>query len=354
MALTAAPVVRQPQHVIGAPGKTDFVRIYIASELNKSEYRTTLRHEQGHVWSAHKRRMPKDAKHELWDIACEMEIARTIYDETDIENIKAPRSRLAGGYLPDSIKGLPPAALLAEDIYEWLLNHPEHGKNQLKCCVCDHSAIAANEDAVPVDVAAVAVESRQKLDEEERAKESQTAAESVYALIRNRAPSLTYAVDASLRVRIERERSHRRPSRRHQNGDVLLPGSISKPRPPLVEIFVDRSGSFSPQKTAVAECMLRDLLDRYGSTIRSDVWFFGNGKLSEVDHGGGGDTPYHLIPKHLDKTRPKLAIVITDNDPVANQIGSVDRCTAVLCVPIGCNKTNLASALGGIDVAVAR
>jgi len=348
--LTAAPIVRQPQQVIGAPGKTDFVRIYIASELNKSEYRTTLRHEQAHVWAGHNRRRPKDAKHELWAIACEMEIARTIYDLKDIENINAPRSRLHGGYLPDSIEGMPHDVRLAEDIYQWLLDHPEQQPISLKCCVCDHST-EADGSSSPVDGSIAVHDARQKLDADEQAKESQIAAESAYALIRNRPPTLTNAVDAALRVRIERERSHRRPTRRSASDNVIMPGAISKPRPPLVEIFVDRSGSFSPSKTAMAEGKLRELLERYGSSIRSDVWFFGNGRLSDVDMGGGGDTPYALIPRHLEKTKPKLAIVITDDDPVSAHMPEVDRATKVLCVPIGCTVTRLAHALNGLDVA---
>lgn len=350
MSFIAAPIVRQPQSVIGAPGKTDFVRIYIASELNKSEYRTTLRHEQAHVWAAHHRRRPKDAKLDVWAIACEMEIARSIYDSIDIENIKAPRSRLGGGYLPDSIKDMPPRLTLVEDIYEWLLNHPEHQQQSVKCCICDHSE--ENGDPLGhIDAAMVVKVTRQAMDDEEKARESQAAADAAYAMVRNRTPSLTCAVDAALRVRIERERSHRRPSRRNASEDVLMPGAISRPRPPLVEIFVDRSGSFSPEKTAMAELRLRDILERYGSTIRSDVWFFGNGRLSEVDHGGGGDTPYGLIQKHLEMTKPKLAIVITDDDPVSSEVRANDRRTSVLCVPIGCSRTNLSVALNGIDVA---
>lgn len=351
MLLSAAPIIRQPRDIIGAPGKTDYVRIYIASELNKSEYRTVLRHEQAHVWAAHNRRRPKDAKHKLWAIACEMEIARTIYDRADIENIRAPRSRLAEGYLPDSIDGLPTNLSLAEDIYEWLLeNYKQDQPHGLKCCSCDHS----NNDDVgeeEVDGKLLVIKVRQKLDEDETARESQIAADRAYVWIKNRQPTLTHAVDAVLRVRIERERSHRRPSRRNHETDVLLPGAISKPRPPLVEIFVDRSGSFSPSKTAMAESRLRELLDRYGATIRSDVWFFGNGQLSAVDLGGGGNTPYELIQQHLEITKPKLAIVITDDDPVSPKMCAVDRCITVLCVPIGCARTNLANALNGVDVA---
>ncbi|NKJ21976.1 hypothetical protein [Dyella sp. SG609] len=351
MQLTAAPIVRQPMHVVGAPGKTDFVRIYLASELNKSEYRTTLRHEQGHVWSAHNRRRPKEAIQELWVIACEMEIARTIYDQTDIDNINAPRSRLAGGYLPGSIKGLPDDVVLAEDIYEWLVTHPEQ-KPSMQCCGCGMGD-GDSSDSEEIDGGAVSIAAREKLDSDERQKESQVAAEASYALLKNRTPSLTCAVDAALRVRIERERSYRRPSRRYDNVSLLPAGSISTPRPPLVEIFVDRSGSFTPQKTRMAEQRLKELLARYGSSIRSDVWFFGNGKLSDKDYGGGGDTPYQLIPAHLQSTKPKLAIIITDDDPVSDRIGQVDRSTSVICVPIGCDCTNLARVLRGTDVAQA-
>ncbi len=350
MRLTAAPIVRKSQSEIGAPGMTDFVRIYIASELNKPEYRTTLRHEQGHVWSGHNRRRPKNAKDDVWAIACEMEIARTIYDETDIGNIEAPRSRLSGGYLPNSIDGLPDDVVLAEAIYDWLIEHPEQQDKGLKCCVCDHSDATDEAKGDDVVAAEIVLAARQKMDDDERGKKSQVAAESAYASIKNRAPTLTCAVDAALRVRIERERSHRRPSRRNADESILLSGSISTPRPPLVEIFVDRSGSFSPEKTELAERRLKELLSRYGSTITSDVWFFGNGRISDVDYGGGGDTPYHLIPRHLEKTKPKLAIIITDDDPVSSNLPPLDRGMSVLCVPIGCNRTNLAAALKGVDV----
>lgn len=348
MELTAAPIVRQPMHVIGAPGKTDFSRIYIASELNKPEYRTTLRHEQAHVWAAHNRRKPKDARHDLWQIACEMEIARTIYDNQDIANITAPRSRLAGGYLENSINGLPSQLVLAEDVYTWLLEHPESQPSaSITCCVC----FSHEDDGELAPKSADAVKAvRIKLDDDEKARESQIAAAAAYALIKNRVPTLTSAIDAALRVRVERERSFRRASRRNVDSNVVLRGAISIPRPPHVEIFVDRSGSFTPDKTALAEKQLRELLARYGASIRSDVWFFGSGKLTAKDHGGGGDTPYGLISQHLAMTAPKLAIIITDDDPVGTDVHKANDQTTVLCAPIGCSHTKLAQALGGVDV----
>lgn len=355
--LTAAPVVRLPMAEIGAPGKTDFSKIYIATELNKKEYRTTLRHEQGHVWSRHNTRRPKNAKPKLWEIACEIEIARVIYDEEDISNVTAPRSRLEGGILPDSIPDLPEDICLAEDIYEWLLENPQ-SEDKLKSagCICgcggEDNESDSNDGGEPSEApegqpSLVVAAARERLDINEAGEKSQAAVFSVYHATRNRPPSLTDEIDAALRVRIQRERSHRRPSRRESSG-VIFAGSVSVPRPPLVEIFVDRSGSFTPNKTAQAETRLKQLLSRYGASIKADVWFFGNGRLVENDPGGGGDTPYHLVAQHLSGSLPKLAIIITDDDGVDSDIRPI-KGPKILCIPIECNSTKLARAIGGVD-----
>jgi hypothetical protein len=349
--LTAAPIVRKPLDDIGAPGMTDFVKIYIASELNKSEYRTTLRHEQAHVWAGHNRRRPKDVKNDLWKIACEMEIARTIYDDQDVANISAPRSRLAGAYLADTIKDLPININLAEDIYDWLLIQPQEDipKNICTCtCGCDFDGTEKTELDDVIDPSEVIASAREKLDADEVSEKSQISAVAAYKAILNRPPSLTEAVDAALRIRVERERSYRRPSRRGE-GDIILAGAVSKPRPPLVEIFIDRSGSFSPEKTAQVEIQLNKLLSQYGASIRADVWYFGNGILVSDDPGGGGDTPYHLISQHLEMSMPKIAIIITDDDPI-NELVIEIKGPVVICIPIGCTSTKLSVALGGKDI----
>lgn len=349
MLLTAAPILRKAQSDIGAPGMTDFVRIYIASELNKPEYRTTLRHEQAHVWAGHNRRRPKKVNSKLWTIACEMEIARTIYDAEDVANINAPRSRLAGGFLADTLEGLPTEAFLAEDIYAWLLKQPEKDLPEANCmCSCNGESNAENDLDNNANPPSDIFSARKKLDENEIVEKSQIAAIAAYKAIHNRPPSLTEAVDSALRIRIERERSYRRPARRHDHA-IILSGKASTPRPPLVEIFVDRSGSFSADKTAQAELNLTKLLTRYGASIKSDVWYFGNGKLIATDPGGGGDTPYHLISQHLTISTPKLAIIITDDDPVDSSVTNTLGVN-VICVPIGCASTKLSLALRGKDV----
>lgn len=350
MNFTAAPIIRQPQDVIGAPGKTDFVHIFLAEELNGREYRTTLRHEQAHVWARHNCRRPLQVDAKLWIIACEMEIARTIYDDIDLDTIMTPRSRLAGGYLPDSIQELPNDVVLAEDIYAWLLQNPD-----VKCtsepCSCDMHIMDEDGSEKVESPSQLIASAREALDDIEVKSSAQNKISKSMEDIARRPPSLIEAVDAALRVRIERERSYRRPSRRENHGGLLYVGAISTPRPPLVEIFIDRSGSFSPEKTREAEQSLELLLRRYKASIRQDVWFFGDGRLSSTDIPGGGNTPYGLIVNHVIQSSPKMIIVITDDDPVGDLVTSrIPKNVSILCVPIGCAHTQLARALGGVDV----
>lgn len=380
-ALTAAPIVRKPLDSIGAPGLTDFVRIYIASELNKREYRTTLRHEQAHVWAAHNargqalRKRDPEARIDLWKIACEMEIARNIYDVEDVDTIKHTRSRLKGGYVADSFPAMPADVLTAEAIYAWLLEHPEeHPQQTISICVCacgcgdgegDGQEDAEGEDGdkgdkgdngdtqapSAQDTAGTLQAIRAVLDATERAAATSAQQRAAYKAVRMRPPTLTSVLDAGLRVRVERERSFRRPARRGEEADFIMRGKLSQPRPPLVEVFVDRSGSFSPEKTARAEERLRDFLRRYSLSVRADVWYFGDGRLLQNDVIEGGNTPYDLILQHIRLSRPKIAIVITDDDGVPEGIGDAPKETTFVCVPIGCQATQLAGAVGGMDVA---
>ncbi len=341
--LTAAPVVRKHLCTMPSPGYTDFTRIYIASELNASEYRTALRHEQAHVWSRHNMRRPESAQEREWEIACEMEIARSIYDALDIATINAPRSRLRGGYLPDTIADLPPGLLLAEDIYQWLLHHPQEEAVENMCsCSCAGEAQGEGEPAVP------AHDIRRHLDEMEAVQASAEAAASAYRSIMLRTPSLTEAIDASLRVRIVRESSYARPSRRQIAG-IILRGRKTTPRPPRVEIFVDRSGSFTPQKTSAAEDKLRLILARYGGCIQHDVWYFGNGSIRADGAESGGDTPYALVAQHLLLSQPKIAVIITDDDACPD-LPKMPPHTQIFCVAIGSNATCVAAKIGATAV----
>jgi hypothetical protein len=333
---------------------TDFVSIYIATELNTKEYRVVMRHEQAHIWAGHLRRRPKALTIEsaaAWKIAAEMEIARNIYDEDDIATIVEPRSRLNGIYLPDTIAGLPDDLLVAEDIYDWLLAHP--AKNP-SCtgCACgtkhegEHPETPGGASPAPIS------EVRDALDYLEASDAASRSASDRYAALLRRPPSMTECLDAALRYRMERERTYLRPSRRSSPG-LILRGRRSVPRPPRVEIYIDRSGSFTPSKTDSAERALDILLTRYRASIKADTWYFGDGCISAQDIESGGDTPYHLVAEQITRSTPKIAIIITDDDAPAQDIRATPAGVSVICIPIGCASTRSAAAIGARDVVIA-
>lgn len=347
----AAPIERKSRKVIGAPAKTDFVKIYICDDVSRDEYDVLLKHEQSHIWLEHNKRNKKEYDHTFWTQACELEVARNIYKKSDIEIITRPFSRIPGGVLPDSCEGLPFDLLIAEDIYDWLLANKPKAADPCKCCEFNISDIIDNDatDTEKYDVDTLIKDVLESLEKEVAERKSSESVCAQIEVIKNRPPSLTEEIDASLRYRIERQSSYRRPRRGVDDDvDLMRKGRISIPRPPLVEIYVDRSGSFTLEKTKAAQNKLDSLLKRYGASIKYDVWFFGGGKISANDFSGG-DTPYNLVAEHINKTQPKIAVIVTDDD----MCGELMRCpkeTKALVIPIACSKTIFSEKYGAKEV----
>lgn len=347
--LLAAPVIRQDRDVIGAPAKTDFIHIYICDDVTPHEYAVLLKHEQSHIWLAHNRRFKKDMVIKKWDIACEIEIARNIYSDSDIEVIKSPMSRIKGGYVPDTIKDMPHDLLLAEEIYEWLLENEQDQSPDCKCC--DHSMCGGGEDISPEDMQQVIEGVKEHLEALVKSEVAQKNTALNIKEIQSRRPTLTSELESLLRRRVERDRSFRRPSR-IESADIIKRGRITTQNAPLVEIFIDRSGSFTQEKTAKAQIALANILNKYHSSIKNDVWFFGSGQISSTDFNGG-NTPYHLIYEHIKLTSPKVAIVITDDDVCCDFVPAKGNKTRVIVIPVGCSSTDFFKKIpNGIEVSV--
>lgn len=348
--LTAAPVVKKALAVMPAPAYTDFINIIIAEELNDNEKNVAIRHEQAHIWCEHGRR-GYNKENDLWKIACELEIARNIYTDEDISVIERPRSRLSGGYLPQSIESLPIDIYIAEDIYDWLKNNPDKMPKQQKMCSCELQKNDQDTDgAIMNQPKEIIKKTKDALESLTAQKQMQEDLTSKLKSIKYKQPSLADELDAILRHRIVRERSWRRPSRHQYDINVMNKGNYSFRKKPLIEIFVDRSGSFDDAKTAIAQSALKKILAKYNVQLRADVFFFGNDKLSDVDINGGGNTPYHLIISHLNNTQPKIAIIITDDDAAGPFNCALPSNIEILCLPVGASSTKFSSATGGKDV----
>ena len=375
-----AEVVRRPKSQMRAPAYTDGLKIYIANNLSKREERLAIIHEQAHIMLNHfnrgKRVLAKELKEfdkDKWEMSLELEIARHLYSDADEALITSERSGLHGGVVRDSIPELPPEIVIAEDIYEWLKQN-KSDQPEMTICLCSHDDKDSDEGNKPDKDSDEGNKPDKDSDEGNKPDKVYTSDEvkkiievigelidaknkqetllknnaEMFENIKKRKPTLISEIDKSLRTRAESHKSYRRPSR-YPDTDFILKGRMTRHLSPLVEIFLDRSGSFTPEKTRKANDVVQKVLQKYGSSIRKDVWFFGSDKISSEDFEGG-NTPYHLIIEHLNKTVPKIAIVITDDDsahgcnPLANPL------TKILCIPIDCVETDFNKLKIGMDV----
>lgn len=364
----AAPIVEVAPGSGPAPAWTDGTSIFLRADLSARERRTVLRHEQAHLWLDHfprgaRRRAQGALDERAWQLACELEIARQIYDQRDIDTITMPRSRLAGAILPDSL-GVPSEIREIEPIYLWLVEHPPADAPAPACCHAPGESGERGDDGFPGEpgepgddgapgsasrAAMTSRDARDALDRAEGRAGAQAATET--AALRQRAPTLASEIDAAGRPALASFPSYRRPSRRAEGNDLLLRGRATVARTPKVEIYVDRSGSFASAKTRAAESAVTTILRRYRGSVRADVVYFGAGALTTTDPlVGRGDTPYDLVLARVRATRPALVVIITDDDPVPPDTGALPAGTRAIVVPIDCARTRLAPAIGAREV----
>ena len=346
--ITAAPIILLPT-TSKEIAFTTFNKIFIRAGLPAKEHKIALKHEQAHIWLRHRARMEtRDQK--LWNIAADIEIAKEIYSINDTATINSPLSVMKGVITSLSFPNLPKEAQYAEEIYDWLEQNAEKVKNYI---MSDDLPPENNENKTENEVKDAKTPeelidtAREAFDEIEEQNNAEKAVKNKLNEIKNSPPSLGGTMDSILRTRFDRTPSYRRPSRRN-SGFFIDKGKITSHQNPLIEIFVDRSGSFTEQKTRKAEIIISNILARYRATVISDVFFFGNNRLDKDKVMHGGNTPYQLIAYHLMSSIPTIAIVITDDDPC--EILVVPKQTKILVVPVGAQKTLFAKACGGCEV----
>lgn len=357
-----AKIIRLPRSDMPAPAFTDFSRIYVAREANRVQDALLVLHEQAHIWLNHKTRRPDDFGTEsfdktLWDCAMEMEIARNIYTQKDDDEISKPMTILSGAFLRDSFPSMPPDLLLAEEIYDWLKKNPQEVPScaARKFCACsEHGDEDGDEDDEDATSGKISAEEMKEIKAglEKLAETMETEAKKITInSIKVRKPSLAGEIDHILRSRKVKNRTYMRPSRR-EAPPFILRGSKKLKKVPLVEIFVDRSGSMSGEKTAASVGKLKKVLAQYRASVECDVFYFSNGRIYNHDVPPNGGNPYPLVMAHLEKSRPKVAIIITDYDleETRGLTPLSHRETKILCVPVCAERTAIANLIGAKDV----
>lgn len=371
-------VIRLPKNKMPAPAFTDANNIYICKEAREHEFNLLYKHEAGHIFLEHHLRRPKNKsarKHDdKWKLACELEIARNIYEEKDIELIKRPFSVLSGSVCPDTVKDLPEDLKIAEHIYKWLIKNQKE-KQEDKCCATLKIQQHEKDEKQEQQKGKEGQEEQEGQEEKEQQKElSEEEIKKIKDFIEKATkelkvslnninkvnypiktiktsikPSLASEIDYILRSKNKRQRTYARESR-VKSELFLLKGRKTIKKSPQIEIFVDRSGSFQGYRTQKSLEVIKDILKKYNVKVRTDFFYFSNGKLYNKDVPANGGNPYPLVMNHLEQSRPKIAIILTDDDQEGDLKPLSHKHTKIICVPIGVSHTSIARMIGAKDV----
>jgi len=297
-----------------APAWTKHGVIYIKESASPAERKVLLRHELGHILYRHTEQAEKLKHHpELSNIAGDGEIAISLYDQDDLDVMNAPRSMLKNAITPEWVEKNAPGCATYVEIYDHLkknsieIDVPAFCKMSQEAS-SQNSSKRSNGSITPREVKEILKKLESSLEQQATYKQAETRR--AVAPRRGIEDAFTeIATEALARIP-----SYRRPARRGDDS-FLRKGKSVKLTRPKVTVYVDRSGSFTPEKTADAEKALTDLAERYSAIVDMDTFRFSDCVYrGESNTLGGRGTNYIGVAAHIIQEQPRLAIVITDND----------------------------------------
>lgn len=326
-------------------GYTDFVKIYLNRRIT-GKYLEVLRiHECSHIWLQHNIR----AQHidnlnvHIWNVACDLEIAKHIYSTSEDSIINSVRSPLKGGITHVECQEFPDCKF-AEQYYLELLKKEVCFKNiNIDMTSENLNAIIIPCDKAPVNELIIS-ETKEKI-KQLRRQGDQIVQQNTVNNFQAPSPSLASELDAIRRSRtlISRVKSFKRPNRKEFiSEEFFKKGFRNVLKQALVTLYVDRSGSFSAEKTHQANIKVKLLLLKYRGILNLDTIFF-NDSLKKMDPlVGGGGTNYKDVVDHINHSESSLSIIITDDDRSESCLVTTKK---IIIYPIGCSTTHLAKIL---------
>lgn len=325
--------------------------IYIREGASEDEQRVLLRHELGHLLLRHVAKATANKwDPQLANTAGDAEIALALYDDLDEAIINLPRSVLKGGITKEWAHKHAPGANTFEEIYEML----KQNQTPAPATHCIHAEMHANdEDKNNIEVDAEGISDEDLRQVIKKLESSISKQQQHHKLCQ--APTLARQkgfkdiVADIAREAIMRESTFRRPSRRSSDPSLLKKGVRTKKTRPRVTVYVDRSGSFTPDKTAEAEKQILEIAYRYRAKLNIDFLYFSD-KISDVsDNIAGGGTNYRAVANHIIKHQPRMAVVITDDDG-CETLPPIPKSVQVCARLIDCTSAPFAAAAGAIIV----
>lgn len=358
-----------------AIGYTDNKNIYIYVGITGEHRRILIKHEEAHIYLNHSMRKTKHGipkndyrLHRLWNIACDLEIAKNIYTPKDEIIIKAPRSPLKDIIVSDSYDT---DELYAEGIYDWLLEQPEDENQPINWdTLANMITEAENENNEEnndsngengEDNNETPAELIEKLIAQIKEQEAQELIDQKLQQIHAeqekkreaKKRSLSSALDIAIKkdMSLTRQRSYKRPPR-YENKHVMTKGRTLKSKIPKVIIYRDISGSFDIDKTEKANVVIKKVVTRYRANLTHDTMYFANEVGFEADNNKlGSGTNYKAVLDDINENQPQIAIIITDDDHASDDV-KLEANTQVFIVPVGCSRTNLINKIKATEIFV--
>lgn len=336
-----------------APAYTDFSAVYVSTRLAAEQRRTALRHERAHIWLQHQlrrdafaRQMDEPMDRKAWNIATDLEIAKHIYTKRDDDAITEPRSTLNGGIRLCHCDEFP-GAEYAEDFYLAIMaSAPPDGASSMDGDASDAAAEDGWNHGVcqSGDIGDLVADAKSRSDDASSADDHQASTMQAQRSIANfkpPKPSLSSLIDMHIgRAVRSRANSYRRPSRRRVASDLIAKGAATKQKTPRMTVYVDRSGSFSPEKTSASLKALTSCLMKYRGRVDCDVIYFADSLMSTDPGRGCGGTNYQPVVDQIVADRAEIAIIVTDADS-AEGVTVRGALSPVVVVPIDCQVTDI-------------
>lgn len=307
-----------------APGYTNYTKVFVSRSLSKPEQDTILKHELAHIYLQHNSRLRdllvEEGEVDLlrWNRACDLEIAKHIYDDHDEAVLTSPINYLGSvGVILKRHTEQWPDCEFAEQYYRalseesTLFSHDGDVNQELADLL---ESLDEAPGGVQKAVGELVEEAKERI--ADHLAQEKAAVEAEKALHTPPKPSLASAIDRHLgRAKIDMIKTYRVPNRRSLESDFIKRGRTPKEKTAKVTVYVDRSGSFDATKTAASEEALKTILRKYRARIDCDVLYFNNSVLTKDPKYGQGGTNYLAVWSNILRDRAEVSVVITDSDP---------------------------------------
>lgn len=337
-------------------GYTNYSEIFVSEELWGEYEELVSLHEAAHILLKHKTRTLalkhkyKKVDYRLSNVAADLEIAKKIYDNYDNQLIERPRSILAGGISIKHCNEYPDCETM-EEYYDAIINDPENKFMSMDDENAIHLQISienSDENAEPMteqqikDLTEEVQGIIKELVEKRNESKSLQKLEKKVLDFKHPKPSLASEIDAALgRFKIKKERSYARINRRSNDSGLFTKGSKNKRKKPKLMVYVDRSGSFSLDKTSVSQEKISEIIKKYRCSIDMDIVYFNNDLIKDDPKEGSGGTNYQCVLTDIEFQEPELAIIITDSDH--SSVEQMTKDINIIVLPVGCSQTWLAT-----------